>query len=203
MRTITVYVWMAWMVACLMGLTSCGSGEKKETIENSFFGVELGASKEEVKDGFTKHGMSLDEVGSTDDMLDFFPNEGDSIMFADMKWHQVHAGFFKGKFLVVNLYTIHENDSVAEQDYNRIRSVLETKCKMNDIPLENMPDTMTLKCCGYTNGRAMSLTLRKGHSKEGEPRWYCSLQYCDPRIADERTPTVRVIDKFRQMTNKR
>ena len=190
------------MVACLMGLTSCGSGEK-ETIEHSFFGVELGASKEEVADSFKKHGMNIDEVGSTDDMLDFFPNEGDSIMFADMKWHQVHAGFFKGKFLVINLYTIHENDSVAEQDYNRIRSALESKCKMNDIPLENMPDTMTLKCCGYTNGRAMSLTLRRGFSKEREPRWFCSLQYCDPRIADERPQAARVIDKFRQMTNKR
>ena len=190
------------MVACLMGLTSCGSGEK-ETIEHSFFGVELGASNEEVKDGFTKHGMSLDEVGSTDDMLDFFPNEGDSIMFADMKWHQVHAGFFKGKFLVINFYSIHENDSVAEQDYNRIKSVLASKYELNDISLEHMPDTMTSKCCGYTNGRAISLMLRKGHSKEGEPRWYCSLQYCDPRIADERPQAARVIDKFRQMTNKR
>ena len=206
MRITLLYLWlMLALIASLATLTSCSEKNVKEKLPATYFDATFGMSSEEVTACFEKNGLKLQEEGSNDLHLTFLPSEGDSIVFAGMVWNQMNAGFYKQKFLLIDLYSIHENDSVAEQDYNRILSVLKEKWAMEEIDYQAFhEDSLTLKCSGYNDGdRAMSLTLRKGHTNGNEARWFCDLQFCNPNIADETPKAVKVIDHFRRLTQKR
>ena len=197
MRITLLYLWlMLAIIASLAVLTSCSGDNAKGKLPDTYFDAKFGASRQVVTNGFTKHGMRVEnEIVS---MVQFVPAAaGDSIPFGGQAWHQVEAGFFKDKFIVINFYRIHENDSVAAADYNRILADLKGKWEMNEIPLENMPDTTVLKCAAYNAGkRAMSLRLWKRHTSDKGVLWYCTLQLCEPQIADERPGPVRMIERM-------
>lgn len=196
MRITLLYLWlMLALIASLATLTSCSEKNVKEKLPATYFDATFGVSKEVVTNGFTKHGMRVGKVEES--MVQFFPAAGDSISYEGQAWDRVSAGFFKGKFIVIDFLRIHENDSVAAEDYNRILADLKGKYEMKEIPQENMPDSAVLKCAGYNAGkRAMSFTLRKGQSVDNEPRWYCTLEICEPQIADERPGPVKVIERL-------
>lgn len=192
---------MLALIAMMAGLSSCSGKSAKEKLPDTYFDATFGVSKEVVTNGFTKHGM---KVENEEESMVMFSAAGDSISYEGQAWDQVSAGFFKGKFIVIDFLRIHENDSVAAEDYNRILSDLKGKYEMKEIPQENMPDSAVLKCAGYNAGkRAMSFTLRKGHTNGNEARWFCDLQFCNPNIADETPKAVKVIDHFRRLTQKR
>lgn len=186
---------MLALIAMMAGLSSCSGKSAKEKLPDTYFDATFGVSKEVVTNGFTKHGMKVEN--EEESMVMFSAAAGDSISYEGQAWDQVSAGFFKEKFIVIDFLRIHENDSVAAEDYNRILSDLKGKYEMKEIPQENMPDSAVLKCAGYNAGkRAMSFTLRKGQSVDNEPRWYCTLQICEPQIADERPGPVKVIERL-------
>ena len=203
MRITLLYLWlMLALIASLATLTSCSEKNVKEKLPATYFDATFGVSKEVVTNGFTKHGMKVEN--EEESMVMFSAAAGDSISYEGQAWDQVSAGFFKDKFIVIDFLRIHENDSVAAEDYNRILSDLKGKYEMKEIPQENMPDSAVLKCAGYNAGkRAMSFTLRKGHTNGNEARWFCDLQFCNPNIADETPKAVKVIDHFRRLTQKR
>ena len=91
-------------------ICSCKNGEEgtnqntqeqkivyNDKIQNVFFGVPLGATKEEVIEGFAKHDF-YPESYSTDSRLIFYKKSSKSYSFGDMNWRKIYINLSNNRF---------------------------------------------------------------------------------------------------------
>lgn len=157
-------------------------GSKKEfvyseNIQDTFFGVKFGASKEEVIKAFKKEGLYLDNRYSNKDLLWFAPYRGD-ISFGGFNWDYVYAYLSNGKFYFIKFQYTPEYKETALSQFKSVFSALSSRYKMNENPIT---DTNTYKL--YTavskDGKAMDVQCHKGESDGGQMRYYVDLRYID------------------------
>lgn len=148
-----------------------------QNIQDSFFGVKFGASKEEVIKAFEEEGLYLNKHISNKDAFWFEPYRGD-ISFGGYNWDYVCAHFSNGKFYFIQFQYTPEYKETALSRFEPVLSALSSKYKMNEKPIT---DTNTYKC--YTaeskDRKGVAVKCVKGESSGGEMRYYVMLEYID------------------------
>ena len=102
-----------------------------ENIQDTFFGVKFGASREEVIKAFEKEGLYLDERESNRDRLWFFPL-GKTFSFGGEEWHRTIAALSNGKFFCIIFARFDEDKESLLRQFESVLSTLSTKYKMNE-----------------------------------------------------------------------
>ena len=148
-----------------------------ENIQDTFFGVKFGASKEEVIKAFEKEGLYLNKHISNKNRLYFRPYGGD-IPFGGFYWDYVDASFSNGKFYYILFQYTPEHKETALSQFESVLSALSSRYKMNEVPIE---DTNTYKKykAGSKDRKGMIVQCFKAESVEGEMRYYVNLEYID------------------------
>ena len=148
-----------------------------QNIQDSFFGVKFGASKEEVIKAFEEEGLYLNKHISNKDAFWFEPYRG-YISFGGFSWDYVCAHFSNGKFYFIQFQYTPEYKETALSRFEPVLSALSSKYKMNEKPIEdtNMYKLYTAKS---KDGKAMAVQCFKGESSGGEMRYYVNLEYID------------------------
>ena len=92
--------------------------------------------------------------------------------FGGEEWHFTQWFFTKKYFFHINLQQEFNNENRAQQKYDRVRQMLETKYGYM-IPLDNREG------CKYVDGNMNSVVLSVGEGKSriGATFWYCNLDY--------------------------
>ena len=148
-----------------------------ENIQDTFFGVRFGASREEVIKEFKKEGLYLDSRESNKDLLWFEPYRGD-ISFGGYNWDYVLAYFSNGKFYDIVFQYTPEYKETALSQFEPVLSALSSRYKMNE---KQITDTNTYKW--YTalskDGMGMAVKCFKAESNGGQMRYYVNLEYID------------------------
>lgn len=185
------------LVIASLCLASCGKDklakqEKKDTkqkevvytdhIQDTFFGVKFGASKEELIEAFKQHNLYLNGY-STDSWLAF---EGRSkyFDFGGLNWSFVRVGFNNDKFYTISFLDTPENKVTALDRFERVFDELSKKYKMNELPIQ---DTNTYKRYNARtkDEKIMGVFCFKAESLGGEMRYYVSLDYYDEKLMKE------------------
>ena len=148
-----------------------------ENIQDTFFGVKFGASKEEVIKAFEEEGLYLNKHISNKDAFWFEPYRG-YISFGGFSWDYVCAHFSNGKFYFIQFQYTPEYKETALSRFEPVLSALSSKYKMNEKPIEdtNMYKLYTAKS---KDGKAMAVKCSKGESDGGQMRYYVNLEYID------------------------
>lgn len=149
-----------------------------ENIQDTFFGVKFGASKEEVIKAFEKEGLYLNKHISNKDAFWFEPSGGD-ISFGGYNWDYVCARFSNGKFYFIKFQCTPEYKETALSQFESVLSALSSKYKMNENPIE---DTNTYKSYTAVSGEdemGVAVQCSKKESSGGEMRYYVDLIYLD------------------------
>jgi hypothetical protein len=148
-----------------------------ENIQDSFFGVKFGASREEVIKAFKKEGLYLNKHISNKDGLWFYRSEG-NIRFGGFNWNCVFAGFSNGKFYGIQFQYTPEYKETALNRFESVLSALSSRYKMNEMPIK---DTNTYKyyLAVSEDENAVAIKCDKGESNGGEMRYYVHLEYVD------------------------
>ncbi len=151
-----------------------------ENIQDTFFGVKFGASREEVIKAFEKEGLYLNNSNSTKENLSFLPY-GRNFSFGGYYWEYVNVNLSNGKFCGIIFGYTPEYKETALSQFESVFSALSSRYKMNEVPIE---DTNTYKW--YTakskDGKAMAVKCNKGESYRGEMRYYVYLVYGDSTL---------------------
>ena len=100
-----------------------------ENIQDTFFGVKFGASREEVIRAFEKEGLYLDNMHSTNAKL-FFKPLAKYFSFGGMSWDFIQVHLSNGKFYLIQF--AHENNETVLNELELLLSSLASKYKMND-----------------------------------------------------------------------
>lgn len=151
-----------------------------ENIQDTFFGVKFGASREEVIKAFEKEGLYLyNRSSNRDDLL--FRRFGGNIPFGGFNWDFVFAGFSNGKFVGIQFQYTPEYKETALSQFESVLSALSEKYKMNERPIE---DTNTYKyyLAVSEDEYVVAITCYKGESSGGEIRYYVNLEYLDAAL---------------------
>ena len=151
-----------------------------ENIQDTFFGVKFGTSREEVIKAFEKEGLYLDNRNSNRDFLVFLPS-GRNIPFGGFNWDFVYAYFSNGKFYCIIFQYTPEYKETALNHFESVLSALSSRYKMNEKPIT---DTNTYKC--YTakskDRKVVAVDCKKEESSGGEMRYYVNLVYIDKTL---------------------
>ena len=151
-----------------------------DDIQDTFFGVKFGASREEVIDAFQKQGLHLDKRFSTNDFLQFLPC-GRYFSFGGMSWGCVNVFLSNGKFWAINFNETTENKETALEGYESVLANVASKYKVAELPIED--ENLYKKSGGATkDGRYIVIACHKGESFSGEMRYYFGLEYGNPNL---------------------
>ncbi|MBQ1190847.1 MAG: hypothetical protein IIX43_01010 [Bacteroidales bacterium] len=151
-----------------------------DDIQDTFFGVKFGASKEEVIKAFEKQGLHLDERVSTNEYLSFGTYEK-YFSFGGMAWQFVNVGLSNGKFWFIRFNLTPENKETALELYEGVLEQVASKYNVAELPIEN--ENVYKKSAGCTkDGKYVTIVSRKGESVGGEMRYYLTLSYKDEKI---------------------
>ncbi len=172
-----------------------------ENIQDTFFGVKFGASREEVIKAFEKEGFKLDNQYSTNNRLCFETYEssyipiflrhsvdttykrlaGEYFSFGGMDWHFVNAYLSNGKFYAIQFGYSPESKETALSQFESVLSALSSKYKMNEEAIE---DTNTYKNyrAESKDGKFVRVLCDKSESFAEIKRYYVELIYEDATL---------------------
>lgn len=156
---------------------SCGN--KKETysdnIQDTFFGVKFGASKEEVKAAFAKQGYR-NVSKETRDFMSFY--EDDRISFGGFLWSCANAYFHNGQLYNISFYNATEFKEMALEDFENVLPALSKKYNMIEQPIED--ENLYKHYEAITkDGKEVDLCCYRGESLSGEMFYYTGIYYTD------------------------
>ena len=151
-----------------------------ENIQDTFFGVKFGESREEVIKAFEKEGLYLVERKSNKDNLWFY-RSGGNIRFGGYNWDHVGAYLSNGKFYSIVFQYTPEYKETALNRFESVLSDLSEKYKMNEKPIEDT-DTYKYYTADSKDGKIIIVSCYKGESSGGEIRYYVSLVYLDAAL---------------------
>ena len=109
---------------------SCGNNnEKKETyagdIQDTFFSVKFGASKEEVKANFLNKGFKIVNDGVVDGVDNLFMEHDENIHFGGYTWEGVTVSFINNRFNgIVFLMTLDRNPKLKTVEARIFQDIL-------------------------------------------------------------------------------
>ena len=155
-----------------------------ENIQDTFFGVKFGASREEVIKAFEKEGLYLSNRDSNRDYLVFLPSGG-NICFGGFDWNYVATRFSNGKFLIIEFLYTPEYKETALSKFESVLSALSERYKMNEEPIEDANTYKSYKA-GSKDGKGVIVDCCKGESRDGEMRYYVNLIYVDVTLYKSR-----------------
>ena len=109
-----------------------------KSIQNVFFGVPFGASKEELLDGFKKKGF-YEGSYSTDSWLSFDKRESgphdfksERFSFGDMTWTHLHVSLANNQFYYIEFMDTHKTKETAMSNFTNVLNIVSTKYHMNE-----------------------------------------------------------------------
>jgi hypothetical protein len=148
-----------------------------QNIQDTFFGVKFGASREEVIKAFEKEGLYLENRYSNKDGL-FFVSSRKSFSFGGLNWGSVRVALSNGKFYAIQFAYSPENKETALNQFGNVFSALSSKYKMNEEPIK---DANTYKdyYLMSEDGKYLSVSCKKDESNAGKMRYYVLLEYGD------------------------
>ena len=159
---------------------SCGNNnEKKETysdnIQDTFFGVKFGASKEEVKAAFAKQGYR-NASKETRDFISFW--EDDMISFGGFLWSCANVHFHNGQFYCISFYSGTEFKEMALEKFEDVLPALSKKYNMIEQPIEDENIYKNYEAI-TKDGEEVTLYCYRSESFSGEMLYYTGIQYID------------------------
>ena len=155
-----------------------------ENIQDTFFGVKFGASREEVIKAFEKEGLYLDNRISNRDVL-LFGRSGGDFLFGGFNWDYVYCVLSNGKFYDIRFQYTPEYKETALSRFESVFSALSEKYKMFENQIE---DTNTYKyyLAVSEDDNAVAIKCNKEESNGGEMRYYVVLEYIDVTLNKSR-----------------
>lgn len=151
-----------------------------ENIQDTFFDVKFGASKKEVIKGFKNHGLDFSKKRSTDDILTFYPSEG-NFSFCGISWKNLTASLSNDKFFSLGFTALYADEETALKDFELVLSELSSKYEMNELPIEDSNIYKSYLAFSEKENGVM-ISLEKGEGREGEVIYYISLDYEDKTL---------------------
>lgn len=151
-----------------------------ENIQDTFFGIKFGASKEEVINAFEKEGLDLDNQYSTNNKLTFKP-AGKFFSFGGTNWGYVTVGLHNGKFYAIEFECCIENEEIVLERFEFVLSELSSRYNMNEVTIK---DNNTHKAYNAVSKdkKIVVIICDKDKSADGENRPYVSLAYMDSKL---------------------
>ena len=151
-----------------------------ENIQDSFFRVKFGASREEVIKAFEKEGLILNRQYSTKSEVSFVPY-GDYFSFGGMDWNFVNVLFSNDKFYGIYFGYTPENKKTALDYFETVLSALSSKYKMNAKSIEDENIYKTYVATDRDK-KFVAVQCAKDESHDGEMRYYVGLIYGDDTL---------------------
>ena len=171
-------------------MLSCGKAKEEKTqekkepkkeialnddIQDTFYGVKFGASREEVINAFEKQGLYLNKSVSTNDFLQFGPH-GKYFGFGGTSWQFVNVYLSNGKFYCIFFGYTPENKETALEEYEGVLEQVSSKYNVAECPIED--ENLYKKSVGRTkDGRYITVDCFKSESIGGRMRYYVTLMY--------------------------
>lgn len=157
-------------------MLSCGKEiAYNDTIQDTFYGVKFGASREEVINAFEKQGFILDKRFSTNDFLHFVPY-GRYFSFGGMTWQFVNVALSNGKFCNIDFAFTPESKETALEDYEGVLEQVSSKYNVAERSIED--ENLYKKSGGRTkDGRYIVVACDQSESFDGRMRYYVTLEY--------------------------
>lgn len=149
-----------------------------EKIQDEFFGVKFGASKQEVISALSKNGLKFYKSTSTDDFLHFIPYSGKYFSFGNMDWEYVDVNMKNDKFYRINFYTPHKDKQTAQNGFENLKSTASKKYSfMEFVPTDT---TMYNAAIAYGKNKVnMALSCSKYETVQHDMFISTSLEYWD------------------------
>ena len=159
-----------------------------ERIQNTFFGVSFGASKDTLIEKFKEHNFFTDEY-STDDRLSFnkmsepsswgLRSEEEFFSFGGMNWGLLYVSFSNNKFYRIKFMNAHKIKQEALDDFDGVLNEVSKKYHLYDDPILN--DTTSYKhYVGKTKNKQKITVSCYSYESVGHERWIgVSLSYTD------------------------
>ena len=163
-----------------------------DKIQNVFFDVPLGASKEEVVEGFAKHGF-YENSYSTDSRLSFekktskhaLPSEFFS--FGGMNWKFLNVYLSNNHFQSIEFTNPFKSKKSALEHYEDVLSPVSLKYNLYEKPSSDT--SLYKRYCGETKDKQWIIVTCYSYESVTYDRWYgVSLVYGDDKytnISDE------------------
>lgn len=139
-------------VACNNNQTATDGGDKatpereivyNDKIQNTFFGVPFGASKEGVVSAFEKQDFYEDRY-STDERLSFKKKEGGPwgltkgrFSFGGLNWSQLYVNLSNNQFYSIEFTSAHKTKESAMENFEGVLSAVSTKYHLFEDPIDD------------------------------------------------------------------
>lgn len=155
-----------------------------EKIQDEFFGVKFGASKQQVISALSKKGLTFNKQSSTNDFLHFLPSSGKYFSYGNLDWEHVDVNIQNDKFYRINFYTAHKDKQTAQNSYENLKSIVTQKYSFMDF----QPADTTMYNASIALGKnkvSMGISCRRYESVGNEIFIANSLEYWDESNQDE------------------
>ena len=181
------------MMACNNNQTVKGGEDKatqekdivyNEKIQNTFYGVTFGSSRDEVVTGFAKQGF-YENHNSTNDRLSFEKKEGgrhgiamNAFSFGGMNWTQLHVYLSNNQFYAIEFTSAYKTKESAMESFDKVLSTVSAKYHMFESPID---DTTSYKIyIGKTNNNQWVEIHCYSYESVSHKRWIgVTLAYGD------------------------
>lgn len=117
--------------------------EYNDKIQNTFFGVPFGSSKDEVVTGFAKHGF-YEDYYSTNDRLSFKKKDGgrhgitmNAFSFGGMNWKQLNVYLSNNQFNSIEFTKGHKTKESALECFDYVLSEVSAKYHLFESPVDD------------------------------------------------------------------
>lgn len=108
-----------------------------KNIQDEFFGVSFGASKDEIIKKFRNNGLIVDYEYTTDNFLTFNKIGSERFSFGGMDWECLNVSFNNHQFYKIDFYTSHKTKESALSDFNNVFSKVSQKYYLYEEPLND------------------------------------------------------------------
>lgn len=100
-----------------------------ENVQDKFFGVSFGESKETLIETFKKEGFVANLATSTEEYVHFFPTKSQYYSFGGYNWEMLDITFSNDKFVGIKFMNSSEDKAAAMSQYEQLKKLLTNKYK--------------------------------------------------------------------------
>lgn len=187
------------LLIATIGVCSCKSNTKgdaaeesqqeeivyNDNIQNIFFGVPFGATKEEVINGFRQHGFYRNEKYSTDSRLAFekketpysYPSKWYS--FGGMNWELLYVNLSNNRFYGIEFRGVYKEKQDALSSFENVLNVISQKYHLRELASDS-DTSIYRRFVGETQDNLQVALGCFGHNSIGGDRYIAvALYYAD------------------------
>lgn len=161
--------------------------------QDTFFGVEFGASKQEVVNAFKKQGLN-NQPFEDERILIFEPTSSNKYFsFFKHDWEVVDVYLSESKFYAIEFYHSFKSKELALKNYESILLKLSSVYKMNEIPItdtERKENIFRIHFIYLEDLTQIYLSCTKDESDSGEMKYYVSLSYENTNYVSKDSETI-------------